>query len=280
MTRPGLILAVWLGIAGAAAPPPPAPVPASARAPIDGYDVARLYQFWRGWVEFNKGAAADALLAEPEAVDGERAFGEPLLRFTKHHDFGPFLTGEIRLYCREGADRRPVRATCHYRLRRAYVDHEAGPYRGDNPVARWTRESFDGARLVRRLREAGLGPETPWWSANLHRFFDVLPSPVPMLTANATVVRLDSRDCPAMARAIAALETSRVNWRLDLYGVGADSPVEPIAPHAVWTEFTLRILAERAGVTISGGGGRIERLAAPVLAAADACERARQRPAS
>jgi len=271
-----ILFAASLAATGSAAPPPPAPVPERLRAPVDGYDVGPLYQMWRGWVESNKGPAADALLAEPEAIEGEHNFGEPILRFIKYNDFGHFLTGEIRVYCRPNPDWRPVRRTCHYRLRRAYVPHDAAPYEGDNPVARWMRDSFDAPRLVRRLREAGLGPETDWWQANARRFFDVLPSPVPMLMENAIIVRLDSRDCPAMARAIAALENQRIDWRLDLYGVGQDGPVAEIAPHAVWTETTLRIRAERGGVAISGVDGRVARLAAPVLDAAAACERARE----
>lgn len=275
-----LLVAVSFAATGAAALPPPATVPERLSAPLDGYDLAPLYQRWRWWVESNKGAAADALLAEPEAIEGEQNFGGRMLRFASYQDFGHFLTGEIRLYCRPGDDWRPVRATCHHRLRRAYVAHDAAPYLGDNPVARWMRDSFDAPRLVRHLREAGLGPETRWWDVDVYRLFDILPSPVQMLRENATVVTIDSRDCPAMARAIAALEGSRIDWRLDLYGVGEDGSVTPIEPHAVWTETSLSIQAERGAVTITGVGGRVQRLAAPVLHAANDCERARERRSS
>lgn len=259
-----------------APPPPPAPVPASLNQPVEGYDLRELYQMWRGWIESRKGPATEALLAEPEEIAGEEEASDgPILRFTKHNDFGPYLTGEIRIYCRRTATYRFVPRTCHYRLRRAFIAAEAGAYGEDNPVARWMRESFDGPRLVRFLRDTGLPSDTDWWGVRSERLFPALPSPVPMLMANATMVRLDSRDCPAMARAIRAIDAQRIDWRLDLSATGEDGRPQYPAPHAIVTVYRLAIRTPAGIATIEASGSTVARIVAPVLDAADACEQHR-----
>jgi hypothetical protein len=169
-------LALCLGAApladAGAAPPPPVIAPEAIGRPVEGYDLGTVYQKWRYWVESHKGAAADELLKQPEKIAGAEAFGEPLLRFAKHNDFGHFLSGEIRLYCLTGTRGDAARRACHYRLRRAYVPHDAAPSDGkDNPVARWTRETFDAAKLARHLRASGLAPETDWWMTESAKLF-------------------------------------------------------------------------------------------------------------
>jgi len=259
-----------------AAPPPPAPTPPALRQPVDGYDLLIPWQLWIYWVEGQKGAAADALLADAETIEGERAVGPPILRFTKTEDFGHFLTGEVRVYCRAKPPHGFEAGSCHYRLRRAYVPLAAGPFKGDNPVAKWTRDNFDAARLTRHFRETGIAPGADWWRIDRAKLFATMPSPAQVLTENATVVRLDSRDCPAMGAAIEALDGKTASWRMDMLAVGRDGESTPPAPHSVMTEYSLTISAPgRAGrVTIKGAGDEIESLVAPVLDAADACEKA------
>lgn len=258
-----------------AAPPPPAIVPESLRQPIDGYDLQTLYQLWHYWVEGQKGTAIEALLAKAEEVDGNIPFGDPLLRFAKHNDYGHFLTGEIRAYCRRAEPYGYVPGSCHYRLRRAFVPHDAAAFGGDNPVARWTRESFDGVKLARHLREAGFAPNTDWWRADISKLFQAMPSPVEVLTGNATVVRLDSRNCPELAQAIEAMEAKPLDWRLDFLAVGEDAKLTPPPPHAVRVTYTLRIImpGPAGGATITGSGPAFLERVEPVLAAADACEK-------
>ena len=113
-------------------PPPPIPTPPGLEQPIDGYDMRTPYQLWRDWIERQKGVAVDGLLAEPEAIAGQLPIGPPFLRFTLHNDFGHYLSGEIRVYCRAlGGGRGHARDDCHYRLRRAFVPVEVAGYDAD-----------------------------------------------------------------------------------------------------------------------------------------------------
>ena len=259
-----------------AAPPPPALVPDALKQPVEGYDLETPFQIWRYWVESQKGAAVDALLETPDAIEGEQAFAEPLLKFTKENDFGHYLTGEVRAYCRKGQP--SLARSCHYRLRRGFVPHNAATYGEDNPLSRWTRESFDARALAGHLRASGLGPGTDWWRADRAKMFAAFPSPLPVLKEHATIVRLDSRDCPAMGAAIAALDKKRIDWRLDIATVGEDAKVEPPWPHSIRVTHSLRILVpgKASIVTIEGTGDALETLVGPILDAADECEKARE----
>lgn len=270
-----LVIALAPAVALAAPPPPPPPVEA-LRQPVDGYDLQRPFGIWRYWVEGQKGAAVDSLLAEPEVIEGEVAYGAPILRFTKHNDFGHFLTGEIRVYCKPKTPRGIQPESCHYRLRRAFVAMGAVAYGPDNPVSQWTRETFVSSQMAGRLRAAGFGPETDWWMADRARLFATMPSAVPILKDNATLLRLDSRDCPALAQTVEALEGRLLRLKLDFLQVGEDATGEPPRPHAVHVVIALRIMVPGSSfpVLLEGSGEMFERLSSPVFDAADACEKA------
>jgi hypothetical protein len=261
-----------------AAPPPPVLEPEALREPVDGYDMRAPYQIWRFWIERQKGRAVDALLAEPETVPGEVG-GALLLRFKKFdYDFGHFLTGEIRVYCKTKGTDDVDRSTCRHRLRRAYVAHSADPGGGDNPVSRWRERNFDAAKLAAHFRALGLGPKTDWRRIDRERMFAALPSPVPMLIENATVVRLDSRECPAMSARIRALEGTAIDWRLDFAGTGRDRKVRPVWPHSVWIEYELELITPEGGEgRVGGRGPDLDRLVGPILKAADECEKRRSK---
>jgi hypothetical protein len=218
------------------------------------------------------------VLATPDSLPGETAWGRPILEFRKYNDFGHFLTGEVRVYCAPGEPAyRPRPGSCHYRLRRAYVEAGAAGYSGPTPVSRWAIANFDAARLTRHFRETGIAPDTDWWMADRTKLFATMPSPVEVLMENVTVIRLDSRDCPGFARAIEALDRQTLTERTDLLAVGEDQAFEPPWPHAVTVEYTLRLNVGGANgrLTLTGSGGRLEALVDPVLDAADVCERAR-----
>lgn len=272
-----LIIALAPAVALAAPPPPPPPPPVEAlRQPVDGYDLQGPFRIWRYWVEGQKGAAADTLLAEPEVIEGEVAYGVPILRFIKYNDFGHFLTGEIRVYCKPKTPRGIQPGTCHYRLRRAFVAMDAVAYGPDNPVSQWTRETFVSSQMAGRLRAAGFGPETDWWMADRARLFASMPSAVPILKDNATLARLDSRDCPALARTVEALESRLLRLKLDFPWIGEDATGEPPWPHAVQMVIALRIMVPGSStpVLLEGSGALFEKLTGPVFDAGDACEAA------
>ena len=266
---------VLASAASSAAPPPPVLVPEPFNRTIDGYDVPQLYQLWRHWLEAQKGAAAIALLAEPEQIEGERRWGAPLLEVTYGNDFGDYMAADLRLYCRPSGPYDIDRKGCHLRYRRAYVPHDAAPYQGENPLSNWMRENFDPARLVAHLRESGLPPQTDWWQVERARLFSTLPSPAQLLREHATIVRIDSRDCPRLAEAIRQLERTRLDWRLDFAGVGADQRPPPPAPHSGSVTYRLRTFTPNGGAAIEGWGQHMRELVRPIDNAIETCERPR-----
>lgn len=271
------LLAIALGFSGGpgiAQLPPPVPSPPELDQPIDGYDLRTAYQMWRYWVERQKGDVTEELLATPEQVEGLVPAGR-LLRFTKTNDFGHYLTGEIRSYCKPRQPYGFEVGTCRYRLSRAYVPMPAASYGEENPVSRWTKANFDGPRLARHLRTIGMLPETDWWRADPAVMFTALPSAKAVLTENATVVRLDSADCPAMNRAIEALEGRTIASPIDLPTIGTDTQLGAPRPHATITTLTLEIQMAGGAMTMQGTGGALEQMVAPILDAADVCEKAR-----
>jgi hypothetical protein len=279
MKRLQFVLAAPLaGLAAPAAglaPPVPAPAPPGLEQPIDGYDMQLVFQIWRRWVESEKGPVSEALLDKPDSIEGLKPFAI-VLRFARSNDFGYFMTGEIRSYCRPQANGYlPERGTCHYQLRRAYVPHEASSHGGANPVADWTRTRFDPRALVRHFRTVGLGPDTDWWRADPKKMFAASPSPRDMLAANATIVRLGSRECPGMADAIEALEGKALG-KADVPTIGEDAEIGPPAPHAVTTTITLNLRSGGGTLQLKGWRGLVEQMVSPILDAADFCETLRK----
>lgn len=275
-----MVVAALLGclpaIAIAQAPPPPIPSPPELAQPIDGYDMRTPHQLWRWWVEAEKGPVTEALLATPDTIDGLKPAGM-VMSFARGGDFGIYLRGEVRTYCRMGANGyTPVPGTCLHRLRRAYVPMAAASYQGTNPVAEWTRTHFNAAALARHFKAIGLPPETDWWRADREKMFAAAPSPRAVLTEHATMVRLDSTECPAMAKAIEALEGQSIDTRIDLSGVGEDATMEAPRPHAAITEVTLYLRDTMGLLRLEGSGGVTARLVQPITDAADACEKARK----
>ena len=261
--------------AAAAAPPPPVHAPAELARPYEGYDLQPLFQIWRYHVEAKKGAAIDALLADRERLDGETASFAPLVAFKRYHDFGHYLSGEIRAWCRS-RDNEVARETCHYRLRRGYVPFEAGDYPETNPVSEWMRRTFDPALLATHLKTAGFAPDTDWWRADRDRLFAAFPSPLPVLMDNATIVTLDSRDCPAMAEELEALDGQTLRSPLDFPRVGQDDFGVPPGPHATRTTYIVNVLGTGGGITIEDAGRDLHAQLKPLLAAMDDCEKKRR----
>lgn len=261
-----------------AAPPPPVPIPPTLEEPIDGYDMREPYQLWRYWVESRKGPVTEALLAEPEVLEGLRHYGL-LLRFEQSNDFGHGLTGEIRVYCQPtpGSLYDPLAETCLYILRRAYVPLNVANSGETNPLSKWALANFDPQGLAIHLREIGLSPNTHWWSADREAIFSAAASPLAVLTDNAVVTRLDSTECPEMEAAIKALEGKSLGGVVDFVTVGEDRPLRPPPPpHAVKTNYTIHLRGDGGGYAIQGWGGPAEQMASPILEAANTCAQARK----
>jgi len=235
------------------------------------------YHLWRSWVESQKGPVTETLLNQPDEVEGLEPLGL-LLRFKKHNDFGHYLTGEIRGYCRAAPDGySPLPGTCRYLLRRAYVPLGAEDYDATSPVSEWTQANFDAPALARHFRAIGLGPGTDWWLVGRDKLFAAAPSPREVLAANAVVVRLDSVECPEMGKAIEALEGKPVDAVIDLTTVGNDENLIPPAPHAVIADYTFYLRAGGDLLRMEGSRGPVAEMAMPILDAADRCEQARAR---
>jgi hypothetical protein len=87
------------------------------------------------------------------------------------------------------------------------------------------------------------------------------------------MVRLNSKDCPGLGAAIEAIESRRLDWRVDLLGVGTDQKLADLQPHAEWVSYTMSLITPDGGrARLEGRGGALARLVEPVLAAADQCE--------
>ncbi len=269
------LLSLPIMATGAAAPPPPVPPPAALNRSFDGYDMRQPYQIWHWWVERQKGPVTEALLSEPHTIDGLKPFGL-LLRYTRHNDYGHYLTGEIRGYCEpdqsSGFDPKP--GTCRYIMRRAYVPLDSASYKVDNPLSEWSRANFNASGLARHFRDMGLGPRTDWWMADWEKMFAKAPSPDAVLRENAVIARLDSVECPAMGQLIEALEGQPIPATVDLATVGSDDKLLPPAPHANIMMFKLYLRADGDAYSLEGSGGPLAKMASPILEAANACEKA------
>lgn len=260
-----------------AAPPPPARTPPALEDPVEGYDMRGPYQLWLYWVESKKGPVTEALLAEPETLDGLQHYGR-LLRFTKSSDFGHYMTGEIRVYCQPtpGARFTPIPDTCIYILRRAFVPLRAASYGEEdssNPLSEWTVANFDAQALARHFRGIGLPPDSNWWTTDRENMFAKAPSPRAVLTENAKMIRIDSNECAPMETAIKALEGEPFGATIDFVTVGNDEELRPPPPHSVLTVYTIHLRGEGGAYTVEGWGGPVSRIANRILQEADDCER-------
>jgi hypothetical protein len=96
-----------------------------------------------------------------------------------------------------------------------------------------------------------------------------------MLSANATIVRLDSRKCKAFETAIERMDAQQVTWRADVQTVGQDTREIYPPPHSIRVVWSLDIVTPGGGpVTLEGSGQDFYDLVSPVMKAADDCEAA------
>lgn len=267
---------VSLAAASSAAPPPPVPTSPELELPIDGYDMRPVRQRWRYWVERQKGPVTLALAKGPRFHEGVRRSGA-IFSFEKGNDFGFYLAGEMTSYCSSNdEDRVGTLENCHYVLRRAYIPLPAEGFRNPNPVSDWTQENFDPYALAKHFRETGVEPDIDWWFADMEQLFASAPSASEILSENAVVISLDSQECPEMGEAILALEGRVIDEKIDLRGIGLDERMRPPAPHATQTRYTLAARGVGRSLTLTGWRGPVEKMLAPILSAADKCEKARQ----
>lgn len=273
----GLLAAVGLvSPAIAQGPPPPVRMPEAFQAPVEGYNMATPYQLWRGHIERQRGPVTEAALAEAAVLDDRRRVGRPLFTAGFNNDFGRYASVDVQVFC----TRMPVypdrdRGDCSYLYRRA--DIPLGPsYRDpNNAFDLWLQENFDPALVVRNLRAAGLSPGDDLWMENREAMFEGAPSPRAMLAGHLRIVRVDSRECPALREAVEAVEQARLDWTLDLFAVGEDERGRFPGPHAITATYTLNVLIEGQQLTLTGDGA-LQPLLGPVLQAASRCESAQR----
>lgn len=270
---PVVLLGLPVG-AAAQGPPPPIRVPEQFQAPVEGYSMVVPYQLWRNWIERQKGPVTEQALAQADTFDGRERVGGPLIAVAYHNDYGRFANADVQVYCTI----RPVypdrnRGECSYLYRRAEVPISPSYLETSNALDVWMRANFDPALIVRNLRAAGVAPGVDLWGENKETIFDDAPSPQALLTEHLRIVRVDSRECPAFAAAVEALERARPDWILDLFAVGSDDPSRYPGPHATTATYKLNTRIDGQMITISGDGA-LEPLLRPVTQAAYGCERA------
>lgn len=267
-----LTIALIAASGAAQVPPPPPVVPTEFREPVNGYDLAALYGLWRHWIEAHKDEAIDATLAQPPG-EAARWSGPPIVEFSSYNDFGRYVAGQLRRYCVIDQNI-SASSGCRIQMRRAYVPLSAAVYDETNAIADWMRGAFDPQKLTSYLRETGMAPDTDWWMADRAAIFAALPSPVPILRQHAELVVVESGDCPAMLASLEEIDATSVDWRVNLFGVGAEEkPPMPPRPHAVQTNYTLRfVAADGDQVTVEGGSAALQSMIGPTLQAAEECE--------
>jgi hypothetical protein len=267
-----MLVAAMLGastsLAATALQQPPVLVPAEYDRTIDGYEIGPFYQRWVRWIETRKDAAFEAMLTEPEDIAGESVRHQPIIEYSWNDDSGPFLAGDVHAYCRLDGNYRRISGSCHYRLRRVRNDHESD--KAGDPLNLWARQSFNPEMLVRRLRDLNWVPGASIYGSEA-RVFSTLPSPIPTLIESSARAQVDSRDCPAMARALAALDQRRLAWRMDLTEVGEDGRVPMLGAHGAYVVYRVTVRTPGGEVTLNGAGNALDALAGPVVRAADAC---------
>jgi len=273
-TLAAAMLALLAAAKAGAQPPPPALTPPELDKLYDGYDLRTPYQLWRFWVEAQKGSVTQALVAEPESLPDEGAFGRPLITFKAFGDMGHFVSGDVRAYCKRKPPYDFDRTSCHHVVRRAFVPVDAASYGAENPLSTWTRQNFGPETLAKRLKAAGLAPDINWWLADRKAMFNQQPSPAEILKSQAKVVRVDSRDCPALAKAIGDMETKRLTMPVDFWSVGPQSTLTPPRPHATRWLYSLDLLVAGQFVTLESDGALVADIVNPVFDAAYACEQA------
>ncbi len=264
-----LVLACGAAIEAIAAPPPPPVYPEDLPQTLDGYAMTILYSRYSFWIEEQKGAVIDAMMAEPAEVVGYRPLFVPPISFKLYSDYGHFQSGDIRSYCRVTGEGQVDRSDCQFVLRIVAIPRAAIDRTG--PVGLFMRKSFDPGGVVAGLKANAIRPDADMWRIDGNRLFGGLPSATGLLRDNAKVMLLDSRQCPAMQREIAALEGQQLPQRIDISLLGDDGALPPPPPHAVRREDKLVFRADGEFMTITSWSGGLYRLLSPVYDAADAC---------
>jgi hypothetical protein len=269
-----LSLSILSAASAGGQPPPPVLTPPELDRPYEGYDLRTPYQLWRYWIESQKGPVIEALVAEPETLPDEGAFGRPLITFKAFGDMGHFVSGDVRTYCKRKPPHDFDRDNCHFVVRRVFVPVDAASYGTENPVSTWMRQNFGPETLARRLKTAGFATDTNWWTADRQKMFAQQPSPADILKSQAKVVRVDSRDCPALAKAIDAMETKRLDMPVDFWSVGPKGELVAPRPHATRWLYTLDLIVAGQFLTLEGDGALVTDIVNPVFDAANACAQA------
>lgn len=273
MRRTALLLAAWAGAVSAAAAPPPPPVyPDDLPQTLDGYALPVLYSRYSFWIEGQKGAAIDAVMAEPADVQGyRRQFAAPI-SFKLYSDYGHVQSGDIGSYCRIVSETAVDRSDCRFVFRSVAIP--AAVIAQNNPVGRFMRETFDPVALVASLKANGIAPDADMWRADGRQLFGAFSSPASLLRDNVKIEAIDSRECPAMGRALEAIEGQTLPQRIDIPLIGDDGRVPPPSPHAVRREDRLTFVADGGSMTVTGWR-TLEPLLGPVYGAVESCLRGR-----
>ncbi|MBE1527719.1 hypothetical protein GGC65_002175 [Sphingopyxis sp. OAS728] len=268
-----LLLLCGAAVSTAAAPPPPPVYPDDLPRTLDGYDLGVVYSRYSFWIEGRKGEVIDAVMAEPaEVADHRLQFVAPV-SFSTNSDYGHFQSGDIRSYCRVTGEGDVDHNDCQFVFRIVTIPAAAIDRAG--PVGIFLRESFDPAAVVASMKANGVTPDADLWRVDGRLIFGTLASPAKLLRDNVQVETVESRQCPAMQRALEAIEGRAVPSRIDIPLIGDDGPMPPPVPHAAVREDRLTFVTDGGSMTVTSWRG-LQPLLGPVYAAVDTCLRSRR----
>lgn len=253
-----------------AAPPPPPVYPDDLPPMLDGYDLRVYYSRYSYWLEGQKGKAIEQIMGEVPAEPGYRAAYGPVASFRLFGDYGHFMSGELRGFCRAVDEWRLDTKDCHFLFRKITIP--ARLLDRDGPLGSYMRRSFDPVVLVAGLKVEKTGTDADVWRIDGDKAFAALGSPRAVLIANARVDQVDSRECPAMLAELEKLDQAQLAYRTDLPLVGEDALFEPPAPHSVMREDKMNFRTQTGIVAVTAGQNDLYDFLAPLYAAIEACQ--------
>lgn len=257
-----LIAALGVGGVASAAPPPPRPFPADLPKTLNGYDVPRLLSAFDSWVNGSRGKVLAASFSTDQQWQGKSWRGTVASSELVQHDYGALRADRLERYC-EGDFAAEVSGPCTFRYRYVFVDDQTSDL-GQRALASFRPEPLTALLAREGWKEDYSFPARAALHALFARHTDLKALYEKVLERHD----VSSAQCPALAKAVAALGTVTVNLDQSRRGTGlGDFPL----PHGAQTQ------VEIGGVDAAGkpltlkGATALHAVMQPVWDAAENC---------